>query len=49
MSKASWATFLANWDGECTCCGDSFEQGDNIAYLDDELVCEYCWRAHKDD
>lgn len=36
-------TFTAKYDGWCMECGADIEPGDEIAYLDDALVCEDCW------
>lgn len=35
-------TFEARYSGRCTSCGEHWEEGDEIAYVDDELVCEWC-------
>lgn len=42
-------TFVAVYDGSCTECGDDIFGGDEIAYLDDEVVCADCWREEMDD
>lgn len=36
-------TFVAAYNGHCNDCGNDIEEGDDIAYLDDEIVCEECW------
>lgn len=41
--------FPARYPGECTECGDLFDEGDWIAYLDDEIVCELCYKDALDD
>ncbi len=35
-------SFPARWPGTCTSCGDRFDEGDEIAYEDGEIVCERC-------
>lgn len=37
-------TFLARYDGVCRHCGDEFEAGDPIGYIDDEIACFNCVR-----
>lgn len=34
--------FSAAYDGECQGCGGEFHEGDEVAYVDDELCCEAC-------
>ena len=41
-------TFVAAYDGRCTDCGDDIFSGDEIAYLDDEVVCADCWHEATD-
>lgn len=36
-------TFVAVYDGHCAECDDDIFSGDEIAYLDDQVVCEGCW------
>jgi hypothetical protein len=36
-------TFAAQWDGECSRCGEDFDAGDSIGYdQEDELCCANC-------
>ena len=35
--------FLARYDGECTNCFAEIYEGDDIAFVDDQIVCEECW------
>lgn len=35
-------TFTARFDSECAHCGGDIEEGDEIAYVDDEIACEDC-------
>lgn len=35
-------TFTANWGGKCAGCGERFEEGDAVFYLDGELHAEDC-------
>lgn len=41
--STSRRTFTASFDGECEMCDGDIQCGDDIAYLDDEVVCEECW------
>lgn len=34
--------FYAKWRGWCSECGDEWEEGDEIGYVDDELCCGDC-------
>lgn len=36
------ARFQAMYDGECDLCGDSFSEGDEIGYLDEDIACDDC-------
>lgn len=42
-------TFTARFDSECQHCGASITEGDEIAYLDDEIACEDCVADAGDD
>jgi hypothetical protein len=35
--------FIAAWPGDCSDCGDPFDEGDDIAYVDNQIVCRDCW------
>lgn len=36
--------FPASYEGVCNNCGWDIEPGDDIGYVDDEVVCKECWR-----
>lgn len=36
--------FNARWAGTCNDCGEDFEEGDRIGYVDDVICCYDCWR-----
>lgn len=46
--STSRKTFTAVYDGSCNECGDDIFEGDEIAYLDDDVVCADCWRESVD-
>lgn len=35
-------TFEARYGGRCRACGEYFEEGDEVAFVDDEITCEWC-------
>lgn len=41
--------FRARYDGECSDCGDYFEEGDFVGYVDDELCCGECVQSAEDE
>ncbi|WP_285438068.1 hypothetical protein [Streptomyces sp. ISL-98] len=34
--------FNARFDSECQHCGGDIEEGDEIAYVEDQIACESC-------
>lgn len=45
--SSSRSTFDASFPGVCDLCGDPFDEGEEIAYLDDEIVCKDCWEENR--
>lgn len=39
--------FSVAYDGECSECGASFRAGDQVGWIDDQIICENCvrWRG----
>ena len=35
--------FRAKYPGKCQECGDYFSEEDEIGYVDEDIVCSYCW------
>lgn len=46
-SGTSRSTFTARYSGKCDIGGERIEEGDQAAYVDDELACEECWEAYR--
>ena len=41
--STSRKTFTASFDGFCNECDNDIEAGEEVAYVDDLIVCEACW------
>jgi alkyl hydroperoxide reductase subunit AhpF len=42
-------TFTARFDSDCKHCDGPISEGDEIAYIDDEIACETCVSEAEDD
>ncbi|WP_435279123.1 hypothetical protein [Streptomyces sp. 1222.5] len=42
-------TFTAQFDSDCWHCGGPICEGDDIAYVDNEIACEDCVAETEDD
>lgn len=42
-------TFTARFDSDCQHCGAPIAEGDEIAYIDNEIACEDCVAEAEDD
>lgn len=41
--------FTASYPGGCSECGEDFDEGDRVGYVDDELCCDDCCQAAEDE
>ena len=42
--KSPW--FPAKYNGSCRHCGDSIKVGDEIRFMNEEVVCDFCGRDY---
>lgn len=42
MTVEIGAKFPAKWKGSCTWCGEAWTPGEEIGFVDDDLVCTKC-------